>query len=111
MRRPRTPLTESLERFADLKLSHFGPFELEHFMGTTSITCGRLTVGWSRYDRPKTFSIMHWRGHGFWRFRFRTVRFYVAWHPPRTPEPNSWGSDLWTTPKDPYQVRSGIDPR
>jgi hypothetical protein len=98
----RTRLTASLERFAGMRLSRFGPFELEKFMGTTSVTLGRLTVGWSRYDRPKAFSIARYMP-GFYRFRWLTLRVYVAWHAPRTPEPNSWGTDLWTNPKDPYR--------
>lgn len=92
-KRPRDALTASLERFAGFRLSYFGPFELERFMGTTSVTLGRLTVGWSRYDRPKSFSIKSYGSMNFWRFRWHLVRFFVAWHPPRTPEPAAWGTD------------------
>jgi hypothetical protein len=64
-------------------------------MEATRISVGRFEFGWSRYYRPKTFSIVRYMP-GFWRFRWRTLRVYIAWHrlftePYRAPA--EWGGD------------------
>jgi hypothetical protein len=65
-------------------------------MGATRVSVGRLEFGWSRYDYPKRFSLRRFFP-GFWRFKWRTFRFYVSWHRffvEPTNDSAAWGGDL-----------------